>query len=59
MSTTMTGIQSLARGILDSGAKVLTSYPGGPVSGVVEEAIRGAGEERPLRGVVGQREGGL
>ncbi len=44
MNKTMTGAESLARGILDSGAGVLTSYPGGPVTGVVETALKGAKE---------------
>ena len=41
-SITMTGDQALAFGALDSGVKLVTSYPGSPSSGTVESLIEHA-----------------
>jgi indolepyruvate ferredoxin oxidoreductase, alpha subunit len=38
-STEMTGSESLAKGIMDGGAKFAASYPGGPTTGVVQKLI--------------------
>jgi indolepyruvate ferredoxin oxidoreductase alpha subunit len=37
--TTLSGSESIARAVIDAGAKVATSYPGGPVTPIVEKMI--------------------
>jgi indolepyruvate ferredoxin oxidoreductase alpha subunit len=37
--TTLSGSESIARAVIDAGARVATSYPGGPVTGIVEKLI--------------------
>ena len=44
MSEPMFGWESLARGVIDGGARVLTSYPGAPVTKVVEGALEGSSQ---------------
>ena len=40
MNRTMSGWESLAQGVIHAGTRVLTSYPGAPVTKVVEGVIR-------------------
>ncbi len=35
----LSGSESIARAVIDSGVRVATSYPGGPVTGIVEKMI--------------------
>ncbi|MCP4623663.1 MAG: hypothetical protein GY850_09050 [bacterium] len=37
--TALSGSESIARAVIDAGARVATSYPGGPVTGIVEKLI--------------------
>ncbi len=36
---TLCGSESIARAVVDAGAAVVASYPGGPVTGIVEKLI--------------------
>ncbi len=37
--TTLSGSESIARAVIDAGARVAASYPGGPITGIVEKLI--------------------
>ena len=37
--TTHSGSESIARAVIDAGARVAASYPGGPITGVVDKLI--------------------
>ena len=37
--TSLSGSESIARAVIDAGARVAASYPGGPVTGIVEKLI--------------------
>jgi indolepyruvate ferredoxin oxidoreductase alpha subunit len=37
--TTLSGSESIARAVIDAGARVATSYPGGPITTIVEKLI--------------------
>ena len=37
--TTLSGKESIARAVVDAGAKLVASYPGGPITGIVETLI--------------------
>ena len=39
MQTTLSGSESIARAVIDAGARVATSYPGGPITTIVEKLI--------------------
>jgi indolepyruvate ferredoxin oxidoreductase alpha subunit len=40
--TTLSGSESIARAVIDAGARVAASYPGGPITGIVEKLIEQA-----------------
>ena len=37
--TTLSGSESIARAVIDAGARVAASYPGGPITGIVDKLI--------------------
>ena len=39
MPTILSGSESIARAVIDAGARVAASYPGGPITGVVDKLI--------------------
>jgi len=39
IQTTLSGSESIARAVIDAGARVAASYPGGPITGIVEKLI--------------------
>ena len=39
MPTILSGSESIARAVIDAGARVAASYPGGPIAGVVDKLI--------------------
>ena len=44
-SETLSGSESIARAVKDAGSRLVASYPGGPITGIVESLIDHAGEE--------------